>query len=87
MRLAEGRHLFFGEWSKYTELVAFGVRQHDPRALRRLSDVHVRRSETNQSLDFGELIARSKVDVHSVLDDAILGDQEKDDVRHDSVRG
>jgi hypothetical protein len=36
---------------------------------------------------FGELVTRSKVDMQSVLGGAILGDQEKDDVRHDSVRG
>ena len=44
--------------------VSFGVRQDDPRALWRLSNVERElRPERFHALDFGELIARTKVEV------------------------
>jgi len=52
-----------GEGTKHTERIPFGISENDPRAVRRLPDVDVRGAESDESLDFGELVTRAQVEV------------------------
>src|ERR1700732_3297339 len=62
------------------ELVALGVRHHDPTHVP-LSDVDVARAQAAEPLRLGRLVIGPQIEMDPVLDRLRLGDLEKQDVR------
>jgi hypothetical protein len=65
---------------QHAELVALGIRQHDP-GLLLLADIHMVRAETQEARHLGRLVGGAKVEMKAILQGLTLGDRHEEEAR------
>src|SRR5262245_31109081 len=82
-----GQELLGREWAEHAERVAVWIRHHHPAGFRTLAHIRAARAEFLQSGNLISLIARSQIEVQTILACLFRRNADEHEVWHDSVFG